>query len=96
MYWGGYQEDVRRTRQRQLTEKIIDPTVDTEPATYSSAKGFKMLTILRFFQTAGNEVRRLELLNIEADPAAEEAEINASCAKIFATGLVSTAVRRRG
>jgi hypothetical protein len=52
--------------------------------------------MLRFFQTTGNEVRCLELLNVEADPAAEEAEINTSCAKIFATGLVSTAVRSRG
>lgn len=79
----------------QLTEKIVDPAVDAEPATYSSAKRFEMLTILGFFQTAGDEVRCLELSSVVADPATKEAKINTSCAKVFATSLVSTAVRSR-
>jgi hypothetical protein len=79
-----------RVRERQPMKKIIHPTVDTEPATNSSAKIIKVLTIWECFQTAWNEMRCLELLNVEADPATEEADINAACTKIFATSLVST------
>jgi hypothetical protein len=93
---GREDQEHKRRRERQLTKKIIYSTVDTKSATNSSAKVFKKLMIFELSKTAGDKVRYLEQLGVEADPAAEEAGINAASAKIFTTSLVSTIVRSGG
>lgn len=89
-------QEHKRSGERQLTKKIIYSTVNTKSATNSSAKVFKKLMIFELSKRAGDKVSCLEKVDVEADPAAEEADINAASAKIFTTSLVSTTVRSGG
>ncbi len=91
--WGSGAES---NTKRRLTQKIINSTIDTELATNSSKNAFEKWTVFEFSQTAWNEVRCLEWLGVEADPATEEADVNTACTKIFSSSLVSTVVRGGG